>query len=195
MNGESENGGTPRRRFLQGGLVAAALLGSGGVWSWSRSGYVVSGERSARLLALSEKELAIVDAVVSRMMRPDAADPPTPEELDCGLRIDGLVAKLDADTRDELRKLLHVVEHVLPLRTGRATRFTKLDGAAQDAVLGAMMVSEVPLLRGAFDSLKSLCAMSYFQDARTWGAIGYDGPLVNRPQGGWVEAARLGRAR
>jgi len=28
--------------------------------------------------------------------------------------------------------------------------------------------------------------MGYYRDPRTWGVLGYDGPLMNRPEGGWV---------
>lgn len=182
-----------RRRFVRLGLGGAALLGVGGVLAWQTSGYEVSAETAARLYALSPKEYLIVSALAARMLRRDAEDLPTPEELEAALAIDVLVARLDADNRRDLLRLLHALEHVLPLSVGVASRFTRASGPEQDLVLQAMSEHSVGLLRGAFSALKSLCVMAYFSSPLTWGAIGYDGPLVSRPAEGWVEAARLGR--
>jgi len=45
--------------------------------------------------------------------------------------------------------------------------------------------ADTDLLRAGFDGLRSLVFMGYYRDARTWSIAGYDGPLVNRPAGGW----------
>jgi hypothetical protein len=52
-------------------------------------------------------------------------------------------------------------------------------------VLASVEASSSDLLRAGFDGLKSLVFMGYYRDPRTWGILGYDGPLVNRPRGGW----------
>ena len=174
-----------RRRFFRIGIAGAVVLGAGGALLWLDHGYDVPPDVRAKLTTLSAKEYRIVEAIVARMMRPDAPDLPTPADVGAALRVDALVASLDEATLRDLKRLLQVVEHALPLRAGHATRFTKLSGEAQDAVLEDMQTSSVKLLRGAFESLKSLAAMSYFRDPRTWRAIDYDGPLVARPAGGW----------
>ena len=184
-----------RRSLLRGGVATAALLSVGGVLALETRGYFVPPATQKKLRSLSAKEFLIVEALVERMMRPDAADFPSPKELGCAFRIDALVAKLDHANRNDFSQLLHVVEHALPWTIGRASRFTRLAGHDQDAVLASMMQSHIGLLRGAFDVLKSLCAMSYFSDAQSWGAIGYDGPLVNRPENGWISASSLTRQK
>jgi hypothetical protein len=180
-----------RRRFLRAGVVGGAALAVGGVLAWHTRGYEVPPETARTLRALGPKEFLVVQALAARIVRPDAPDMPTPDEVGVAAFVDGLVARLDAANRSDLLRLLHVVEHALPLASGHASRFTQLAGPAQDAVLTAMMTSRVPLLRGAFEALKSLCVMGYFRDARSWAGIGYDGPLVGRPVGGWTPAASL----
>lgn len=180
-----------RRRFVRLGVGGAALLGVGGLFAYQTSGYEVSAEIAARLYALSPKEFLIVQALSDRILRPDAPDLPSPRDLEVAFAIDELVARLDSANRTDLLRLLHAVEHVLPPATGVPSRFTRASGAEQDAVLTAMSTHSVGLMRGAFNALKSLCAMAYFSSPRTWGAIGYDGPLVNRPAEGWVAASRL----
>ncbi len=180
-----------RRRFLRVGLAGGAALAVGGVLAWNVSGYEVPAETARTLRALGPKEFLVVQAIAARIVRPDAPDMPSPDEVGVAPFVDGLVARLDAANRTDLLRLLHVVEHVLPLGSGYASRFTRLPGPAQDVVLTAMMTSRVPLLRGAFEALKSLCVMGYFRDARSWVGLGYDGPLVGRPVGGWVGAERL----
>ncbi len=182
------------------GVGGALLLGAGGVLAYQSSGYELAAATREALYALSPKEYLVVQAVASRMLRADEpgegeAAYPSPEELGVAASIDVFVARLDAANRADLRRLLHVVEHLLPLGAGYASRFTRLSGADQDRVLEAMETSPVGLLRGAFNALKALCAMGFFSDPLTWGPIGYDGPMVARPPAGWVEAARLSRER
>lgn len=185
--------GLTRRRFVRLGVGGAAVLAAGGLFAYQTSGYEVPAATAARLYALSPKEFLIVSALAARVLRRDADDLPLPEEIDAAFSIDLLVARLDRDDRRDLLRLLHALEHVLPLSAGVPSRFTRASGEDQDAVLRSMSTGSVELLRGAFDALKSLCVMAYFSHPATWGAIGYDGPLVNRPAEGWVAAARLTR--
>ena len=174
-----------RRRFLRLGLGGAVLVGLGGALAWSTSGYRVDRETARQLRALSPKEFLIVRAALARLVRTDGDDLPSAEDVDGALFVDGLVERMDDGNRGDLLKLLQVLEHVLPAASGHASRFTRLGGEDQDAVLRAMMESPVDALRGAFDALKSLAVMAFFRDPRTWGPIGYDGPFVGRPAGGW----------
>ncbi len=197
-NGAPEPAKVSRRRFVRLGVGGALLLGAGGILAYQTSGYELTSTEVAALYALSPKELIVVRAVAARMLRADEPEEgeaayPAPEELDVAGAIDIFVARLDDANRRDLKRLIHLVEHGLPLAAGFTTRFTRLDGSRQDRVLEAMETSSIGLLRGAFSALKSLCAMAFFSSPLTWEPIGYDGPLVRRPREGWVEAARLGR--
>ena len=73
-----------------------------------------------------------------------------------------------------------------------------MDADAQDEVLRAG--GERLTLRGqGFKSLRTLCFMGYYRDARTWPMLGYEGPLPpGRPTWSWwgqAPAARWWRAR
>lgn len=182
-----------RRRFVRLGLGGAVLLGLGGTLAYQTSGYDVPDAVRARLYALTAKEFLIVSALAARILRRDADDLPTPEEVEAAFAIDLFVARMDAANRRDLLRLLHALEHVLPLSAGVLSRFSRATGEEQDLVLASMERSSQGLLRGAFVALKSLCALAYFSHPLTWGPIGYDGPLVDRPAEGWVAAARLGR--
>lgn len=174
------------------GLAGAAALAVGGVFAWQTTGYDVPGDTERRLRALSPKEYLVVVAVAARILRVDGRDLPSASDVEVALFIDGMVARFDAANREDLSRLLQLVEHAFPRGSGYASRFTRLDGAAQDAVLNAMMTSSVGLVRGAFEALKSLCVMGYFRDARTWSGIGYDGPMVGRPAAGWAATSHDG---
>jgi hypothetical protein len=187
-----------RRRFVRLGVGGALLLGAGGIFAYQTSGYELAPEVAAGLYALSPKEYLVLRAIAARMLRPDEPAEgeeayPGPASLDVASAIDVFVARLDDANRTDLKRLIHLVEHGLPITAGETSRFTRLSGEAQDRVLEAMETSPVGLLRGAFNALKSLCVMAYFASPLTWGPIGYDGPLVRRPPEGWVEAARLSR--
>jgi hypothetical protein len=164
----------------------SALVFTGGLLAWHSSGYELPEETQRLLRTLTAKEALIVAAVAARILRSDHRDDPSAADVDAALFIDGIAARLAERNLRDLRRLLHVVEHVLPVWEGHFSRFTRLAGAEQDAVLRAMMTSEVTVLRGAFDSLKCLCVMAYYRDPRTWARIGYDGPLVARPPRGWA---------
>jgi hypothetical protein len=180
------------------GVGGALLLGAGGILAYQSSGYELAPEVAAGLYALSPKEFLVVRAVAARMLRADEPGEgeeayPDPDELGVAPAIDVFVARLDDANRRDLKRLVHLVEHALPLAAGLTSRFTRLSGPEQDRVLEAMETSSIGLLRGAFNALKSLCVMAFFSSPLAWGPIGYDGPLVRRPPEGWVEAARLSR--
>ena len=161
-------------------MVGGVLLGAAGLFAWNATGYRLPPGSRRRLRSFTVKEFLVIQAIAARILRRDRDDLPSTAELDAAGFIDGFVVRLPAADRRDLSRLVHVVEHVAPWLAGHSARFTRLDGYAQDAVLRSMMTSKVGLLRGAFDALKTLSAMAYFRDDRTFAALGYDGPLVGR---------------
>jgi len=87
--------------------------------------------------------------------------------------------------RQDLSRFLSFLEHLAPLGSGFASRFTRLSPAAQDQVLEALGTSSIALVRAGFEAVKALVFMGYYRDVRTWPIVGYDGPLVGRPVQGW----------
>jgi hypothetical protein len=179
-----------RRKILKATLAAGVLLAAGSTLAVLRArGYELPPDRAGKLVSLSPWQLIFVTHLARRIAAPDLpGDPsiPTADDVDVAGFVDGYVAHMPAALRRDLFRAFVYVEHVAPLRLGLAWRFTRLTPEDQDRVLEALESSGQDLLRGAFEGLKSLVFMGYYRDPRTWKILGYEGPLVHRPEGGWV---------
>jgi hypothetical protein len=162
-----------RRTFLRTSLLGGALLGVAGVIGKHLSGYSLDGATAAKLRALSAKEFLVLRAIARRILAPDGAAP-SADEVEAALHADAYVARLEPPLRDDLRALLHLFEHSASLRS----RFTRLDGEAQDAALASWESSALALRRRGFQAMKTLCLFGYWRDDRTWPLIGYSGPML-----------------
>jgi hypothetical protein len=172
--------------LLQAGAAAALVLGGSAVAFVRTRGYVLPAERA--LVAFAPWQFIVVQHAARRIMAPDRPNDrsiPGADELDVAGFVDGFVAGMDARVRRDLGRFLGYLEHVAPVRAGHLARFTRLSTAAQDEVLASVESSSTDLLRAGFDGLRSLVFMGYYRDARAWAIAGYDGPLLNRPAGGW----------
>jgi hypothetical protein len=145
-----------------------------------------------KLLWMSAWQWQVVEQAARRITAPDAAgqgpgaaSAPTSDETDVAGFFDAWVSRMPERLRRDLGRFLAYLEHVAPLAAGHASRFTRLAPDAQDAVLASVEASRHDLLRAGFDGLKSLVFIGYYRDVRTWKVVGYDGPLVGRPEGGW----------
>lgn len=176
-----------RRAFL-----AWTAIGGASVLSGARFlAYSRRDRRIAYMRALSAWHVAVVDALADRMCAADVPydapfAPPTPRDAEVVEFVDAFVAESEPAIRRDLLAAIGALEHAFPLLAGQVRRFSSLDPEKQDRVLRAMETSSIDLVRGAFAGLKSVVMMGYYRDPRTWGLLGYDGPLVNRPEGGWV---------
>ena len=91
--------------------------------------------------------------------------------------IDRYLLGLEVALRADVRALIELLEHY-PLLTGRFARFSRLTPTEQDAVLRSWQASRFALLRQGLQALKSMVFLAHYQDASSFGAIGYSGPLV-----------------
>lgn len=175
----------PRRRLL--GAAAAAVVLAGSALAVVRTrGYGVG--PGVRLVGIPPWQFVVVEHAARRIAAPDREDDasiPSADSLGVAGFVDAWVARMPSRTRRDLGRFLAYLEHVAPLGVGFASRFTRLGPVAQDRVLESLESSSHDLLRAGFDGLKSLVFIGYYRDARTWGLLGYDGPLVGRPAGGW----------
>ncbi len=172
-----------RRRVLE--AFGAALVAGGVGLAFVRSrGYPpVPGAAPS---ALDRSRYALVRAVAARVCAPDAAGPPSADDVDVAGFVDAYVSKMAGPQRGDLLKFLDFIEQLAPAMTLRAaSRFTRLSAGDQDRVLAALEASEVDLLRGGFAGLKALVFMGYYRDPRTWSVLGYDGPSLGRPVPPW----------
>ncbi len=161
------------------GAIASAIVGSAaGILGLVRSsGYATP---SVPLRSLSPAEYEIVKHVARRVCAPDAEGVVTADDTDVAGFVDAYVANMPRRMKRDLRRFFSFIEQVAPVLEGRAARFTRLSPDDQDAVLASLESHSSELLRGGFEGLKALLFMGYYRDARTWGVIGYDGPLIGR---------------
>ncbi|MSP62225.1 MAG: hypothetical protein EXR72_18210 [Myxococcales bacterium] len=167
-----------RRRFLRRTLLGGALLTLGGTLLRHASGYTLDPAIAARLRLLSQKEYLILAAICRRMLAPDEGGAASPDEIEAALVIDGYLAGLPEAITSDVRALLHLVEHTPFLFSLRFARFTRLDAAAQDAVLEGWATSRIDLRRRGFQALKALAMLGYYDDPRTFAILDYTGPML-----------------
>lgn len=172
-----------RRQILL--AASGALFAAGGIAAFVRTrGY--DAPEGVELQSLSPWQWAVVSHLARRVCATDRDDVPSADDVGVAAFVDRYVASMPAPLRRDLLRLFGVVEHVLPVMSKKASRFTRLSPEEQDHVLAAMEANDQDLLRGAFAGVKSLLFMGYYRDPRTWKILGYDGPFVNRPAGGWT---------
>jgi len=186
--GEGAQGrrGLSRRRLLKVGAGLALVIAGTAAAALRTRGYFTPPGRM--LSALSPWQFVVVEHAARRIAAPDRAGDasiPGPDELDVAGFVDAWVGHMNRRVRRDLGRFLAYLEHVAPVGAGLASRFTRLAPADQDTVLASIETSSHDLLRAGFEGLKSLVFIGYYRDARTWPILGYDGPLVGRPEAGW----------
>jgi hypothetical protein len=176
---------TDRRRFLE--LGAAAFIAAGAAAASVRvRGYDVPAGRV--LVGMSGWQFVVTQHAARRIAASDRVDDPsipTPDAVDVAGFVDGWTARMNEGIRRDFGRFLAYLEHVAPLGVALASRFTRLAPPEQDRVLGSVEASSSTMIRAGFEGLKSLVFMGYYRDIRTWRIVGYDGPWVARPPGGW----------
>ncbi len=158
-----------RRRFLRI-IGTATLAGAAGLALVRASGYEFPAEVRARLRVLSPWQWVVLSAVGDRLLDPERAD--------VADFADEYLVDLAPQDRADLIKLIAVVEHVAPLQLGLLRRFSSLGPEDQDRVLVELEQSPLGLVRGGFQALKAIAMMALYRSPASWGAIGYDGPVV-----------------
>lgn len=177
-----------RRRLLQVSAASGLLLSAG--WLASRLGlvgsagdrnYPLGGSAPRALRVLSVKEHQILQAAARRIL--DGAEPPV-AGVGAGVGVDvagwadGYLAGLDPALQRDVKGLLQILEHGNLTSRAAAGRFTALGPSEQDRVLDDWQRSRLALRRQGFQALKAMCCLAYYQDERSFKAIGYSGPLV-----------------
>lgn len=168
--------GISRRGFLHAGMLATgSLIGSGALAGCMRPSTDAAGENPE---VLSRRDLAILAAVADRVITP-AEGGPTARDARVARRIDRELAFNEGTLTSDVRAALSLIEYAPFLDLGLRP-FTRLAAAEQDAHLRACAESGWTLRRNAFNGVRFLCLFFYYTDDRTWPAIGYAGPMVDR---------------
>ncbi len=166
------------RRTALFGLGGALVLACGGALGRLATGYSLPPGDAP--IGLSEKELAIVRAIVEALC---PAEPDLPGGLELGVhqRIDEEVWSMAPDLADDVRSAVNVIE-MLPLVAGFGGRFTHLPVERRLEAFSWMLASGPRAVGQAASALKQMCSLFLYTREETWAAIGYDGP--------WIATAR-----
>ena len=170
----------PRRSFLKGSAITAALIASGTcIWQLSlidSNSEVEQESHDYQFLTLDDRLLlwAIIPAYL------DGALPV--EEINLRFEllhsIDSAISLLPQSTQDELRELLDVLTHQLG-RAFLANVWTSWNSTGANQVeefLKRWRESFITLLRAGYLGLHQLIFGSFFAESFAWQAIGYPGP-------------------
>ena len=171
----TESGGRwTRRRFLIAGSTVAI-----GVLLVRRLGFYP--DRPWAGTVLSEWEAHTLAACVGALIPEVAGDQvehgPTPMEV--AEHVDHFLNGVPASTLLEIRGMFFLIEHGTVLG-GRLSRFTRQDAKTQRELLLGLK-NWGGLLGQAFEGIRSFVVLGWYQDPRSWEAIGYTGPLLTRP--------------
>lgn len=162
-----------RRTFLKRGLFGGAILALGGGGALAVYPSKVSYVAREALHVLDARTFNIMAAIAARVVTAEGADP-----IAIAHTIDQALARAVPEAQSDIATVLKLFENGVTglFVAGTLKPFTQLDGAGQDRVLLAWRDSRVTLFRGAFKSLKNLCATSFYRKESTWHLVGYPGP-------------------
>ncbi len=177
MNPERTGSPLSRRRFLKLSAAAGAALAGGSalLMSGSTEHYRKLLPPGAKPEVLSEKELAVLAAVLERLF-PAEAGWLSARDAKLAERIDKELSFHTPKLQSDFKAALLLVEHGGLLHLA-VTRFTRLSAADQDAHL-ERMAEGTELERQAVGALRVMGNFFFYCDERTWGSIHYEGPHV-----------------
>lgn len=166
-----------RRTFLRG-----TLRGAGAIALVPTLAVGCAPERAAEaprdLRVLGAAEWSLLDAIADTFVPRGGAFEAGARDVDLATRVDAYLAGERSEIVRGVRGALLLVEWVSPVASGRLGRFSALDADARTACIDALRASRFATLREVFAGLKTLCLFLFYSTDASWGALGYDGPLV-----------------
>lgn len=159
--------GPTRRRLLLAGLGGTVAVCGGLRLSGARVLEGWDGE------VLAPWEAAVVAAAAEALL-----DGPGPSAAEVAHNVDRYLLGMPAPMLQEIHGLVALLEHGAVI-SGFLGRFTHLDPGDRLVFLDRLRALPEPV-RSAYRGIRDLCLLGYYQDPRTWPALGYDGPMVHR---------------
>jgi hypothetical protein len=162
-----------RRTFIRRGLFGGILLAVGGSFGlalWPSDQRL----RPRRpLLALDERQFAVLAAVAARTVIAPRADP-----IEIAHRVDQQMSTAVPEARGDFGKLLLLFENALAglLLNGHYRPFTRLGPSGQDEVLASWRDSHLTVLRSGYATLRKLTQAAFYAFPESWEDTGYPGP-------------------
>jgi hypothetical protein len=119
--------------------------------------------------------IQIIDTVIETDGRTDA------NPIDGAIRVDHLLARIDAPARDDIRRLLFVTEWILPLLIFKPVPFTVLGSNDRRRAIERVVDSRFGLLRDVARFFKTAGCVGYYGSPPALAEIGYI-PFDMRPR-------------
>lgn len=111
------------------------------------------------------------EAVAQRMI---GIEDSSVRDLEIADRILDYIRLLPPPLQKDIGRLIILFEYLPLLIIRRFGRFSRLSPENQDRYVEAWGTSRIGLLRTGFRVLKSLSVSTYYQDSRSWKAVGYE---------------------
>ena len=167
-----------RRSFIKRSLLAGGGVAVGGAaYLGLDKGAALPDPRQA-LLVLEPVPFGILALVAGRVLPFEGADP-----IGVAHGVDGALRYASPEAQHDLQLVLAVLENRLSglVTRGDATLFSELTPEGKDEALRRWGGSPVSALRGATNSLRKLCLGTHYAPLAHAKAIGYPGPLFDKP--------------
>lgn len=174
-----------RRTFIKRSLLATGAAGAAGAAALGFDESEALVPPRAPLHVLDETSFGVLVAMAARIVPVEGADPvQIAHDVDASLRY--TTPEAGADTR----LVLAVLENGLSglLTRGSATLFSELTPEGRDEALRRWGDSSIAMLRGATNSLRKLCLGVHYASLEHARALGYPGPIFEKPDPGPLSA-------
>lgn len=169
----------PRRRWLRGmlaGAVAGVTLVGGGLgWLLGRPSVR---SRAAGFATLTVAEQQLFSALLPALLPVAGTALPAPTQLPVLPAVDGLLAGLAPDVRQQAGLALQLLD--LGAVPGYGGRLSQLPVADAQRYLDDCLRSATGMRRAMAMLAKKLVAVAYWQQPSTWAPLDYDGPVSRR---------------
>ena len=178
--------GLDRRGFLRlAGLAAAAGLLPVGC---GRAPAALAPPHDLALAVLTPRSYAVLNAASMRLLGPAAAALVAERKVDPARTTDAWLDRVP-ELRAPVQQALLLLELAPWPIVAKLRPFTRLEPAAQDAVLDDLMRSRFEMKRALFKGVKSFACLSFYAAPEARALTGYPGPF-----GGGTEAGRAAMA-
>lgn len=153
-------------------------LGGLGALTFRRLGCYPQTEFDGDVLATWEAHTLAAAAEVLIPDQPGRWPDEGPSPMEVADHVDAYLRGMPRSMLREIRGMFALIEHGT-LLNWRIRRFTRLSAESRlDVLLGLRDGAET--FGMAFEGLRALCYVGWYQADSTWRALGYDGPLLDR---------------